>query len=807
MQGGAMDFFWQDLRYSLRVLAKGRGFTLLVVFTLVLGIGACSAILTLLRKVIHDPLPYREPARLVRLYENLPQFGWTNFTFSWPDYADFRARNRSFLDIGAYVPGNFNVMVKDQPEMLRGARVSSSFFHVLDVNPQRGRVLSSEDDVGAGSNVVVLSDAVWRRLFAHDPEAVGRVINVNDRSFTVVGVMPPDFKLNNEEEIWTTIGSDNADGRGNHGVTVVGRLMPGVALSTATLDAKLVAAQLEKEYPETNGGESILPVSLSDWLVPAGFRRSLWLLAGAVALLLLVACSNVANLLLTRATERRTEMAVRSALGATPGRLARQLLTESAMLAAISGVLGVLFGAWCIDALKAFGHNRIPRLEHVGLDAGVFSLTMLIALLCGVGFGLAPALRMKRVELISDLKHSDRSGSVGRRKDVLRSVLVIGEVALSLILLSGAGLLIRSYWLAVNVNPGFVAQNVLTARFNVPRSHYPDRKQIGSLLVRLQNRARAIPGVDRVGFTDYAPFHDGSPSIEVYVDPQSPNIANSPASSDYRDVSPGYLEALGVPLLAGRTITMQDSVGVPAVSVVSRGFAQRFFSDGEAVGKEFHPGDPTEKPVTIVGVVGDVAHSNVEEIPNPVVYFSGLQRQGYQAVTFVLRGFVPAGQIASGFREILHAEDPALPLYGVQQMDALISTSLSDSKFNLLLLGSFAGLALLLASSGIFGVVWHSVTQRTKEIGIRMALGAQPSDILRLVIGQSMLPVGSGICIGVVGALWLTRLMSSLLYGIASNDPETFVGVTIAFAILAILACALPAYSATRLNPLDALRW
>jgi putative ABC transport system permease protein len=802
-----MESFWQDIRYSLRVLAKGRGFTVLAVLTLALGIGACSAILTLIRSVILDPLPYREPARLVRLYESLPQFGWTYFTFSWPDYADFRERNRSFQEVGAYIPGNFNSMLKDRPEMLRGARVSSSFFRVLGVNAEQGRTFSPDDDLGAGSNVAVLSDAVWRRIFARDSEIVGRVITINDRPVTVAGVMPPDFGLNNNEEVWLTIGPDSAnDGRGNHGVTVIGRLKAGVTPGAAEEDAKSVAARLEKEYPDSNAGESILAVSLTDWLVTKDFRQALWLLAGAAAFLLLIACSNVANLLLARSTERRTEMAIRSAMGATPGRLARQLLTESAILSGLGGMLGVLAGVWCVSALKVFGANRIPRIQHVALDARVFIATMCVALLCGVIYGLAPALRAARINLNSDLKQSGRSGSLARGKDFLRSLLVVSEVALSLVLLAGAGLLIRSYWLAVNANPGFPTQNLLTARLNIPRSRYPQYQKGAAMLVRVQDRIRTIPGVERVGFTDYAPFHDGNPSMEVYVDGLPAVAGNAPASTDYRDVSPGYLEALGVPLLAGRTLTAQDAAGTQSVCVVSHAFVKRFFPGSDAIGKKFHPGDPKEKAVTIIGVVGDAAHSRIEEVPGPIIYF-GMDNQWYVAATFIVRSSAPTDQIVNGMREALRAEDPTLPLYNVQQMDALISTSLTGRKFNLLLLGSFAGLALLLAVGGIFGVVSYTVTQRTQEIGIRMALGAQPSDILRLMVGQGMAPVAAGLGVGLLGALALTRLMSSLLYGIPANDPVTYASVAAAFVLIASVACALPAYRAAGLDPMVALRW
>jgi putative ABC transport system permease protein len=802
-----MSTFWQDVRYSLRMLRRGRWFTVIAVLTLALGIGAGSAILTLIRSVILNPLPYRDPARLVRLYESLPKFGWTYFTFSWPDYVDFRARNRGFEAVGACIPGNFNLMLKDRPEMVRGARANSSFWQALGIAPQRGRTFTSEDDRGPGAPLVVLSDALWQRLFARDPEIVGKPITVNDRPFTVAGVMPVGFELSGHEEIWLTLGPDTADnGRGNHGITVVGRLKSGVSLAAATEDAKAVSAQLEKDHPGSNEGESILLVSITDWLVAKDFRRALWLLAGAVAFLLLIACSNVANLLLARASERRTEMAVRSALGARPMRLARQLLTESAMLSLLGGGLGAIVGAWCVAALKAFGGNSIPRLQHVSPDVAVFAATILIALLCGLTFGLAPAFRAARTDLNSDLKLSGRACAASRGKDLLRSLLVVSEVALSLVLLAGAGLLIRSYWLAVSINPGFPAQNLLTARFNVPRARYADPDQAIALLARVNARARALPGVQQAGFTDYAPFHDGNPSMEVYLEGRPATSANEPASSGYRDVSPGYLEALGVPLLSGRTFTDRDSLpSAPIVVVVSRAWTNRFFPGQDAVGRQFHPGDPAAKALTIIGVVGDAAYSNIEELPGPLMYFPP-QNQGYQAATFVVRSTAPTDQVVAALRDALRAEDPTLPLYGVQQMDALISTSLTGRKFNLLLLGSFAGLALLLAIGGVFGVVSYNISQRTQEIGIRMALGAQPRDILHLMLGQGMLPVVAGLGLGLAGALLLTRLLSGFLYAIPAHDPATYAGVAILFILIALVACALPARRAARLDPNAALR-
>lgn len=804
-----MQTLWQDIRHGFRVLAKGRGTTALAVLTLTLGIGACSAILTLIRSVVINPLPYRDPGRLVRLYESLPQFGWNYFTFSWPDYTDFRERNHSFEAVGAYVPGTFNLVLKDRPEIARGARVTSSFFDAVGVTPERGRTFSSADDIGPGTNVVVLSDSLWRRIFARDAEIVGKTVTVDDQPATIVGVMPPDFELSNQEEIWLTLGPERGNnGRGNHGTIVIGRLKPGVPLTAAMEDAKSVAARLEKEFPGSNGGEGILLVSFTDWLVTKDFRRSLWLLSGAVAFLLLITCSNIANLLLARSTQRRTEMAIRNALGATPVRLMRQLLTESAMLSGIGGALGALAGAWMIDALKLFGTTRIPRLQQVTPDFGVFAATIALALICGLVFGLAPALRAARADVNSDLKQSGRTGSAGRPKDYLRSLLVVSEVTLSFILLAGAGLLIHSYWLAANVSPGFSAQNLLTARFSLPRSRYSDPKNPAkavAMLDRVQERVRAIPGVERVGFTDYAPFHDSNPSMEVHLDGNAESANHAPASSGYRDVSPGYLEALGVPLVTGRTFTPNDTVSAPLVAVVSRAFAQRFFPGG-AIGKVFHPGDPAEKPVTIIGVVGDAAHSNIEEPPGPMMYLSAMQRQWFQAATFVVRSSAPHDQITNGIREALRAEDPTLALHGVQQMDELIATSFIGRKFNLLLLGSFAGLALLLAVGGIFGVVSYSVTQRTQEIGIRMSVGAEPSDILRLMVGQGMLPVAAGLALGIFGALFLTRLMSSLLFAIPAHDPLTYVAVSTIFVAAAFLACAIPAYRAAHIDPMVALR-
>jgi putative ABC transport system permease protein len=804
-----MQTLWQDIRHSFRVLAKGRGTTALAVITLMLGIGACSAILTLIRSVVLNPLPYRQPSQLVRLYESLPQFGWNNFTFSWPDYIDFRERNHSFQAVGAYVPGTFNLALKDHPEIAKGARVTSSFFDAIGVTPERGRTFSSSEDTGRGADVVVLSDSLWRRLFAHDAEVVGKTVTIDDRPTTIVGVMPPDFELHNQEEIWLTLGPLRGDnGRGNHGITVIGRLKTGVPLTAAMEDAKSVAGRLEKEFPGSNEGEGIVLVSFTDWLVTKDFRRALWLLSGAVAFLLLITCSNIANLLLARSTQRRTEMAIRSALGATSSRLMRQLLTESAMLSGVGGVLGAFAGAWLIYALKLFGSTRIPRLQQVSPDVGVFAVTIALALICGLIFGLAPALRVARADVNSDLKQSGRTGSAARAKDYLRSLLVVSEVTLSFILLAGAGLLMHSYWLAVNVSPGFNAQNLLTARFSLPRSRYLDPANPAkavTMLERVQDRVRGIPGVERVGFTDYAPFHDSNPSMEVHLDGEAQSANHAPASSGYRDVSAGYLETLGVPLLSGRTFSADDTSTAPRVAVVSRAFAERFFPDG-AIGKVFHPGDPKEKPVSIIGVVGDAAHFNIEEPVGPMFYLSAMQNQWFQAATFVVRSSAPNDQIANGMREALRAEDPALALFGVQQMDELIATSFTGRKFNLLLLGSFAGLALLLAVGGIFGVVSYSVTQRTQEIGIRMSVGAEPSDILRLMVGQGMLPVTVGLALGILGALSLTRLMSSLLYAIPAHDPFTYVAVSVIFVTAAFLACALPAYRAAHIDPMVALR-
>ena len=800
---------WADLSFGARMLWKRPGMTIAALLTLALGIGASSAVLTLIHSVILTPLPYSDPGRLVRVYESLPQFGWPQFSFSWPDYKDFRDRNRSFEEVAAYVPSSFSFAQRDTPEVIHGAAVTSSFWHLLGVTPSLGRTfLPDEDRVGDGAPVVILSDAVWARLFSRAPDVVGKNVIINNKPYQVIGVLKQEFHLHNNEEVWVPLGPDTPDKqRGNHGTTVFARLRKGVSLNSAASEATALAAQIAHQEAGDEDLRDIVLVTFNDWLVGADFRRALWLLAGAVGFVLLIAYSNVANLLLARAADRRREMAVRLALGATVGRLVRQLLVESSLIAALGGALGIVVGYWCIEGLKAFGGGRIPRLDQVALDSTIYIATFLLALICGIIFGAAPALRAARSNVQENLRTAGRSDSAGRGRDTLRSFLVVNEVALSLILFVGAGLLIRSYWIVANKTPGFESQNLVAARLNLPETHFTNRTESMGALNRLLERLHALPGVQNAAYADYVPFHEGVVSMEILFPGRAVTSSVAP-SSDYRNVSAGFLETLGVPLLSGRTISAQDVAESRLVAVVSREFARLYFPDRDPLGQQFHPGgDAKDPPVTIVGVVGDAANSALENKPGAMMYFAGGQFTRFRATSLLVRGTAPASQVAGAIREAVHTEDPAIAVSNIQQMDAMVSASLTGRRFNLLLLDAFAGLAVMLAAVGVFGVMSYGVSQRTQEFGIRMALGAQRKDILQLTFSYGAKLVATGLVIGLSGALALTRLMSTMLYGINAQDPWTFLSVSIFFAAVAALACWIPARRASSVDPNICLKY
>ena len=802
-----MNFF-SDIRFGVRMLRKRPAITIAAIVILALGIGASSAILTLIHSVLLSPLPYPQPEQLVALFATHPQYGSLAARFSFPDYKDFRQRNQTFAEVGGQQTMGFNLTGHDRPEMLSGKMVSSSFWKVLGVEPQLGRTFTPDEDaVGTGAPVTVISDSLWQRLFARDPKALGASLQLNDHPYTIVGIMPPGFRFGADDEIWTPLAPAYADsGRGNHPIAVIGRMKQGITLAVAAADASSVAAQLQREFPDADDQEGIRVQSFRDWIVGTDFRQSLWILAGAVAFVLLIACSNVANLLLVRAAERRGEMAVRMALGASASRLVRQLLVESTILALAGGVLGMLAGVWCVAALKLFGGNKIPRLEQVAPDAVVFAAAFGLTLLSSILFGLAPALRSSRADVNADLKFAGRTGSSTRGRDTLRSLLVISEVALSLVLLAGAGLLIRSYMKLSEKGPGFSEKNLITARVNLPRARYDTVAAVNGLLSRLEERVRAIPGVGAAGYVSLAPFRDGNFIMDLEFEGRASTANNANLSSNYRQASAGYLEALGVPLIAGRTISDRDSADAARVAVVSQEFARRFFPGASAVGQMFRPFGGGNKTAQIIGVVGDVNYGSLESKPEPMVYLAALQVPNAQS-TFLVRATANGDAVISAMREALRAEDPTLPLIGARTVSEDISASLTPRKFNLLLLGGFAGLAIVLAIVGIFGVMSYTVTQRRQEIGIRMALGAQSADILRLTLRQGLTLVLTGIAIGICGAFALTRLMATMLYGVNAQDPVTYASVAILFAAVALAACWIPSYNASQLDPITALKY
>ncbi|MDQ3908762.1 MAG: ABC transporter permease [Acidobacteriota bacterium] len=790
--GGMIETVWLDARYAARVLRKNPGFAAVAVVTLALGIGANTAIFSVVNAVLLRPLPYDHPEQLVRIGGACKQDAIC--TFSPPDFFDWRARNTSFEAVAAYDGTSPSLTGAGEPERLNGARVSPDFFRVLRVSPALGRAFLPQEERRGEHRVAILSHSLWQRRFNSDQAIVGRKIELGGEPFEVVGVMPegfepPQFGGLDEAppDIWTPFAPDLSQwGRDGRSVDpAVARLKPGVTLAQARAEMEGIAARLQQEYPKTNKNAGVRLASLQDQLV-AGVRPALLVFLAAVGLVLLIACANVANMLLARAALRQKEIALRSALGATRLRLARQLLTESLLLAALGGVV-------------------LPRGGHVGLDLRVALFTAGVTLLTGVLFGLAPALQSSRGELTEKLKEGGRGAAGGATRHGSRRLLVAAEIALSLVLLIGAGLLARSFVRLQRVDPGFDPENVLTMNVFLPGVRYPQDEQQVAFFEQVLERVRALPGVEHAGATSNLPVSGNFDQVPLYVEGQPVvNAGDAPQTERYM-VSSDYFRALGVPLLEGRDFTNQDTQEGQRVTVIGETVAQTFFGGVDPVGRRIKIGDPTNPWLTIVGVAAPVHHYGLDTAPNFQIYVPH-QQSATQAMTLVVRTAGDPDSATNAVRAQVWAVDPKQPVYDVRSMGQLLAASLAARRFNMILVAVFSAVALLLAAVGIYGVVAYAVAQRTHEIGVRMALGAQPRDVLLLVVTQGMTPALAGVGVGLACAFAITRAISGLLYGVSATDLTTFVSVSALLTAVALLACYLPARRATKVDPLIALR-
>ena len=808
-----MADLWQDLRFGARMLRKQPGFTLIAVLTLALGIGANTAMFSVINAVLLRSLPYAEAEQLVLVWHRNMKQGDNSFLSSG-NYLDLQRQNQSFAQMAAINDHDFSLTGRGEPERLQGQSVSAALFRLLQVAPAIGRDFTEEDDREGATRVVILSHGLWQRRFGSQTDMIGQTLTLNELPYTVVGVMPPGFAVpEGNAELWTPVAfsADAANDRGSFYLSALARLKPGVTLATAQSEADVIARNLEHSYPKSNTDLGFSIVSLHEFMVRDS-RQALWVLLGAVALILLIACVNVANLLLARAATREKELAVRAALGSARGRLIRQLLTESALLAFCGGALGLLLAAWGVQALKLIsptGPNAMARLEEVNLDWGVLGFTLGIACLTGLIFGLAPALQLSRPDLQHTLKEGGRgsSSAAGQR---LRGLLVVAEVALSLVLLIGAGLLIRSFIRLQNVDPGLQTERLLTLNIVMSQARAQDLASITNFYQQVVERVQALPGVEAASVATVAPIVTSGRRSPVAIEdkPDPPpgifQVANN------RVVSPDYFRTLGVPLRTGRLLSAQDNAQATAVAVINQAMARHFWGDEDPIGKRFKIGERASKApwLVVVGVVGDVRQAGLNSEPLPELYTPFTQehqRFVRPRVLFVRTAGDPLDLIAA-VKSQIWAVDKDQPINDVRTMDEIVSGSLALRRFNLLLLGVFAALALVLASVGIYGVISYAVSQRTREIGVRMALGAQPRDILKLIVSQGLVLTLGGVATGLLAAFVLTRWLESLLFDVSTTDPLTFAGLALLLTLVALLACYVPARRATKVEPIVALR-
>ena len=818
----------QELRYGARVLVKKPSFTLIAVLTLALGIGANTAIFSLINAVLLRPLPYPEAERLVWLSERGPNF--PVMSISYPNFADWRAQQTIFEHIGVYNHGNYSLTGRGEPQRLNGARMSAGAFAALSVPAAFGRVFDNNEDKPGAPRVVVLSQALWRSRFGGDAGIVNQFITLDGRAYAVIGVMPADFAFPSRVDLWTPVGPLSSDPiwqqRGNHpSLFGLGRLKPGATLEQARAEMDGIAAQLERQYPDSNKNVRVSIVPLLDNYV-GNARTALWTLLGAVGLMLLVACGNVANLLLARAAARQREMAVRAALGASRWRIVWQLLVEGVLLAAAGGTLGLLLAHLSMPLILSISPGAVPRAPEISLDAGVLAFTAAIVLLTGLFFGLAPAWHASRTDLQGVLKDTTQS-TTGRRA-LLRQGLVVAELALTLVLLVGAGLLLRSFYRLQQVNAGFTHERVLTFRLDLPTRKYATGERQIAFYQSLIEKLRALPGAQAVGFASQFPLGHSGFQTPFLVEGQPPPRPNERPFMEYTLASPDYFRALGIRLLRGRYFTEQDSrehlrvqdlsglndverlvVGFNVV-IVDEEFARRHWRNEEPIGKQIRmpwgPLPAQQVLLTVIGVVTHVKLARLSEQSGFVQAYLPALQASLPGMAVVLRTTVEPETVVAAVRQQMLALDPEQPIYDVSTLTERRHSSLAPERLNLTLLGSFAAVGVLLAAIGLYGVISYAVTQRTREIGIRMSLGAQKRGVLTLVLLQGMKLGLIGVLIGLSGAWALTRLMQNLLFTVSATDPLTFAVIALLLTLVALLACWIPARRATKVDPMVALR-
>jgi putative ABC transport system permease protein len=814
-----METLRQDLSYGFRTLFKNPGFTAVAVLSLAIGIGANSAIFSVINALLLRPLPYQDADRLAILWQRSPGLNVAQDWFSPGQCLDVRAENQVFEQVAVTIGASFNLTGQGGPEHVDGARVTSSLFPLLGAKAALGRVLLPEEDSPGKPATVILSHGFWRRRFGGDPQVIGKTLVLSGSSFEIVGVMQPGFSLT--KEVMLTVNAiERADvllplpmsegartNRGNEDFNIFAKLKPGVSLAQAQADMDLIAVRMKQRYPENypaHGGLTISVVPLLKQVV-GEIDLALYVLLATVGFVLLIACANVANLLLARATVRQKEIAIRAAVGASRARIARQLLTESALLALTGGMLGMVIALGAVEALRAFGPENIPRLNEIGVDGRVVAFTFFISMLTGIVFGLAPALRASRVDLNETLKEGGRGADRGHGRHMTRKLLVVFEVALSLIVLICAGLLIRSYRRVVNAHPGFDSRNVHAMRLSLPGARYSTPESIVGFFRQVGERLERTPGVESVGTSYSLPMSAVAFAWEpITIEGYAPPTAQDTIISNVRIINPGYFDVMRIPLKLGRYFTGQDIKGAQETVIVNEALAEHFWPNEYPIGKRLQRGESGPWR-TVVGVISDTKEYIAEKEPPIAVYYPAEQVIPRNMYLVIRTTSDPVPMTAAIVKEI-QAVDPEMPVYDVGSMDQRLYGSLARQRFLMFLLGVFALIALILAAIGVYGVMAYSVSQRTHEIGVRIALGARPDAILRLVIRQALILAALGIAIGLVGAFALTRVMSSLLFGVSATDLLTFVITSLLLGSIALMASYIPARRAAKVDPIAALQ-
>jgi putative ABC transport system permease protein len=810
------ETLWQDLKFGARTLFRSPGFAAIAILTLALGIGANAAIFSVLNAVLLRPLPWTEPDRAVMIWSK-----WTAFDKTWVaegEVVDYRRRSQTLQEVATWSEGQVNLTGDQEPERVAGARVSANTFSTLGVAPMIGRTFTAQEDLPNGPRLVVLGYGLWNRRYSADASVVGRSVLINGTSFEVVGIMPPgfvlptDFRNPEPTQLWTPLQMNPAaTDHGSHGQYAAGRLKPGATVRQAADELHGIARAMTSEglYPVQMQFDTVV-LSLADEVV-GSVRRSIWLLSGAVGFLLLIACANVANLLLARAEARQREMAVRAALGANRARMLRQLLTESLVLTAASAVVGLGLAFAGVRLVAWWNPADIPRVASVGLDVSVLVFTAVVALLTSVLFSLAPALRALRIDLTESLKDGAQGVSSGGGRQRFRNALVVAQMALAVLLLVGAGLMLRRLWSLQAVPIGFDPTNVLTMRVALPQASYASPEQVVTFYERLIDRVRTLPGVRIAGAARLLPLGstigDFGLMIEGYVPPPGTN-----AKGDWQIVTDGYFEAMGERVVRGRAITAADTSGSQLVALVNEELARAYFAGRDPIGGRFKiGGDPKRPWITVVGVVADVRHNGITEVIKEKFYVPHRQwhmstGNPIRSMALVVKTDTDPLTLVAPIRQEIRSLDPNLPVANVQSMSAVVGATLSSPRFTGLLLVTFATIALALSAIGVYGVLSYLVSRRTREIGIRLAIGAGRAQVLRLVLGSGLVLAFAGVALGLMLALVAARFMRTMLYGVGPADPLTFVAVATTLSLVAFLSSLVPAWRATRVNPVVALK-